>query len=256
MALSSENTLLAVMRTVFFALKHLLQCLLTFGLLIQVYFFCKIASLNWINPESTSFERQELVRLVREPKRLSWAQTWVDDAQISIQLKRAVITSEDDLFASHNGVQWAQIQKAWKKDQLAWNSSHTAKSGNTHPPKIAGASTITQQLAKNLFLNGERTLLRKAQEFILTLELEALLSKSRILEIYLNHVEWGQGIFGAEAAARHYFDTSAKNLTALQAARLAVMLPRPKYFERLPASAYLAERSEDIAQRMAGAKLP
>ena len=139
---------------------------------------------------------------------------------------------------------------------MAWNSSSKTKGNNTRAPKIAGASTITQQLAKNLFLNGERTLLRKAQEFIITLELEALLSKPRILEIYLNHVEWGQGIFGAEAAAHHYFGISAKNLSPLQAARLAVMLPRPKYFEKLPASTYLASRSEEIAERMTGAKLP
>ncbi len=247
---------MSFMRTILFALKRLVLSILTFGLLIQVYFFLKIASLNWINPESTSFERQEFVRLAQLPNRMTWAQVWVDDSQISTHLKRAVITSEDDLFATHNGVQWAQIQKAWKKDQLAWNSSSKTKGNNTRAPKIAGASTITQQLAKNLFLNGERTLLRKAQEFIITLELEALLSKPRILEIYLNHVEWGQGIFGAEAAAHHYFGISAKNLSPLQAARLAVMLPRPKYFEKLPASTYLASRSEEIAERMTGAKLP
>jgi monofunctional biosynthetic peptidoglycan transglycosylase len=244
------------MRTFLFALKRLALSIMTFGVLIQVFFFLKIASLNWINPESTSFERQEFVRLALEPKRLAWGQVWVDDAQISIHLKRAVITSEDDLFATHNGVQWAQVQKAWKKDQMAWSTSAKAKTTSARTPKIAGASTITQQLAKNLFLNGERNLARKAQELIITLELEALLSKTRILEIYLNHVEWGQGIFGAEAAAHHYFGVSAKMLSPLQAARLAVMLPRPKYFERLPASGYLASRSEEIALRMMGAKLP
>ena len=119
-----------------------------------------------------------------------------------------------------------------------------------------GGSTITQQLAKNLFLSGERTLLRKGQELVLTLLLESLLSKQRILEIYLNSVEWGDGVFGAEAAARHYFHKSAAQLNAYEAARLAVMLPRPKYFEKLPNSAYLAERSNVIARRLGDAELP
>ena len=123
-------------------------------------------------------------------------------------------------------------------------------------PKVIGGSTITQQLAKNLFLSGERTLLRKGQELVLTYGLELLLSKQRILEIYLNHVEWGEGVFGAEAAAWHYFRKPASQLTPMEAARLAVMLPRPKYFEKLPNSSYLAERSAVIASRLVGADLP
>ena len=121
---------------------------------------------------------------------------------------------------------------------------------------MVGGSTITQQLAKNLFLSGERTLLRKGQEFVLTLLLEALLSKQRILEIYLNSVEWGEGVFGAEAAAQHYFRKPAAKLTALEAARLAVMLPRPRYFEKLPNSGYLAERAAVIVERLPNAQLP
>jgi monofunctional biosynthetic peptidoglycan transglycosylase len=121
---------------------------------------------------------------------------------------------------------------------------------------VVGGSTITQQLAKNLFLSGERTLWRKAQEFVLTHMLENLLSKRRILEIYLNHVEWGEGVFGAEAAAQHYFRKPASKLSPLEAARLAVMLPRPKYFEKLPNSGYLAERSAVIASRLWNSELP
>jgi monofunctional biosynthetic peptidoglycan transglycosylase len=121
---------------------------------------------------------------------------------------------------------------------------------------VVGGSTITQQLAKNLFLSGERTLLRKGQEFVLTLTLEALLSKERILEIYLNNVEWGEGVFGAEAAAQHYFRKSATQLSPFEAARLAVMLPRPKYFEKLPNSGYLTERAGVIAGRLVNAELP
>jgi monofunctional biosynthetic peptidoglycan transglycosylase len=121
---------------------------------------------------------------------------------------------------------------------------------------VVGGSTITQQLAKNLFLSGERTLLRKAQELLLTQMLEAALTKRRILEIYLNHVEWGEGVFGAEAAARHYFHKSASQLTAYESARLAVMLPRPKYFEKLPNSPYLSQRAQVIAGRLHRAQLP
>ena len=119
-----------------------------------------------------------------------------------------------------------------------------------------GGSTITQQLAKNLFLSGERTVLRKAQEFMITLMLEAILPKRRILEIYLNSVEWGEGVFGAEAAAQHYFRKPASQLGAWEAARLAVMLPRPRHFEKLPESPYLAERAEVIAGRLGGVVLP
>jgi len=122
--------------------------------------------------------------------------------------------------------------------------------------KIVGGSTITQQLAKNLFLSGERTLLRKGQELVLTLLLEALLGKERILEIYLNSVEWGEGVFGAEAAAQHYYRKPAARLSAYEAARLAVMLPRPKYFETRPNSGYLASRAGTIVARMGGVELP
>jgi monofunctional glycosyltransferase len=119
-----------------------------------------------------------------------------------------------------------------------------------------GGSTITQQLAKNLLLSGERNLVRKGQELVLTLLLEALLDKRRILEIYLNHVEWGEGVFGAEAAAQHYFRKSADRLTPAEAARLVVMLPRPRYFERLPNSSYLSSRAQLVMARMNDAVLP
>jgi monofunctional biosynthetic peptidoglycan transglycosylase len=123
-------------------------------------------------------------------------------------------------------------------------------------PKIVGGSTITQQLAKNLFLGGERSLARKGQEFVITFMLEALLSKQRILEIYLNNVEWGEGVFGAEAASQHYFRVSADKLSSFAAARLAVMLPAPKRFEKRPASAYVLSRASTVAARMGAVELP
>ena len=155
-----------------------------------------------------------------------------------------MIASEDGSFVDHDGVDWEALEKAWEQNAQAEQRADKAASRRqparrraasaAKPPKIVGGSTITQQLAKNLLLSGERTLLRKGQELVLTLLLEALLSKQRILEIYLNSVEWGEGVFGAEAAAQHYFRKPAARLSAYEAARLAVMLPRPKYFENPP----------------------
>ncbi|PHM21704.1 MAG: monofunctional biosynthetic peptidoglycan transglycosylase [Curvibacter sp. PD_MW3] len=228
-------------------------------LVLQLFFVARIALMVVVNPQSTAFERSEAWRLLNEKDKLRWRQQWVNYADISDHLKRAVIASEDDGFTYHDGVDWDALEKAWQKNakaeaQAAKKAANGAKV--VKPPKVVGGSTITQQLAKNLFLSGERTFVRKGQEFVLTFLLERLLSKQRILEIYLNHVEWGEGVFGAEAAAQHYFHKPASRLTPLEAARLAVMLPRPKYFEKLPNSGYLAERSAVIAARLSNAELP
>lgn len=218
---------------------------------LQLYFVGRIACMVVINPTSTSFQRSEAWRLA-EGGTLRWSQRWVGYAQLSEHLKRAVLASEDDGFSNHDGVDWEALEKAWEKNAKAEQRAvrkHTTA-------KIVGGSTITQQLAKNLFLSGERTLLRKGQELVLTLLLEQLLSKQRILEIYLNSVEWGEGVFGAEAAAQHYFHKPASQLNAWESARLAVMLPRPRYFEKLPNSGYLANRAGIILGRMANTQLP
>ena len=160
---------------------------------------------------------------------------------------------------NHSGVEWDALQKAWEKNaraQAQETKRLQASRNGAKTPRIVGGSTITQQLAKNLLLSGERTLLRKGQEFMLTMLLEAFLGKARILEIYLNNVEWGEGVFGAEAAAQHYFRKPAERLGAYEAARLAVMLPRPRYFEKLPNSAYLSARAATIVARMGDAELP
>jgi len=223
-------------------------------LALQLYFVGRIAAMAVVAPQSTAFERSEAWRVTTEKGDLRWRQQWVDYAQISDHLKRAVIASEDDGFSQHDGVDWEALEKAWAKNAKAEQRAEQKKA--TKPPKIVGGSTITQQLAKNLFLSGERTLMRKGQEFVLTLLLEQLLSKQRILEIYLNSVEWGEGVFGAEAAAQHYFRKPASKLSAYEAARLAVMLPRPKYFEKVPNSGYLANRAGTIVARMSDAQLP
>ena len=170
-----------------------------------------------------------------------------------------MIASEDAAFTQHHGIWWQSLEKAWEKNARAKAQAEKRAQRQPDKPvdvKIVGGSTITQQLAKNLFLSGERTLLRKGQEMLLALMLEALLSKERILEIYLNSVEWGEGVFGAEAAAQHYFRKSAAHLNTWEAARLAVMLPRPRYFEKLAQSAYLARRAETIVARMNDVVLP
>jgi len=248
-------------------------------LALQLYFVCRIALMAWVDPQSSSFERSQAWRLATETGSLRWRQQWVPYAQLSDHLKHAVIASEDGAFVSHDGVEWEAMEKAWQKnakaEEKAQNQAQkivqklalkpvlssktvppTTQAKLPKPPKIVGGSTITQQLAKNLFLSGERTLLRKGQEFVLTLLLEALLDKRRILELYLNHVEWGEGVFGAEAASQHYYHKPALQLSAYEAARLAVMLPRPRYFEKLPNSGYLSSRAQTIVARMRDSELP
>jgi monofunctional biosynthetic peptidoglycan transglycosylase len=154
------------------------------------------------------------------------------------------------------GVSGKSLGKNAKAKAVAEQRAQRRPDAKTPHVKIVGGSTITQQLAKNLFLSGERTLLRKGQEMLITLTLETFLSKQRILEIYLNSVEWGEGVFGAEAAAQHYFRKSAARLSDWEAARLAVMLPRPRYFEQRAQSAYLASRAETIMARMGDVVLP
>jgi len=223
-------------------------------LCLEVYFIGRIVVMATVNPQSTAFQRSEAWRIVNARGNLPWAQQWVEYNQISDNLKRAVIASEDDGFTSHDGVDWDALEKAWSKNAKA--EQRAEQKGTTKPPKVVGGSTITQQLAKNLLLSGERNLFRKGQELVLTMALETLLGKRRILEIYLNSVEWGEGVFGAEAAAQHYFRKPASKLSGYEAARLVVMLPRPKYFEKTPNSAYLSGRASVIAGRISDAKLP
>jgi monofunctional biosynthetic peptidoglycan transglycosylase len=229
------------------------------ALALQLGFVLRIGAMAWIDPQSTPFQRSEAWRLLTEKGRITWSQRWVDAEAIGPNLKRAVIASEDAGFAEHSGVEWDAIEQAWAKNQRAEARAERAQARNPTRPlqaKVVGGSTISQQLAKNLFLSGERTVLRKGQELVLTLALEALLPKPRILEIYLNNVEWGEGLFGAQAASRHYFHRDAAQLSAEQAARLAVMLPAPKRFEKNPASAYVVGRAATIVARMPAVELP
>jgi len=261
------------MRTVLRQLLRLLGLVVVCVLSLQLYFLLRVALMAVVDPQSTSFQRSEAWRLLVDERRILWSQRWVDYDRISPHLKRAVIASEDASFADHAGVDWEAIEKAWEKNQRAEARAERINSALTQQlarrpnapakapariatPKLIGGSTITQQLAKNLFLSGERTAARKAQEFVITFMLEALLDKRRIFEIYLNSVEWGEGLFGAQAAARHYFRTDAAQLGVMPSARLAVMLPAPKRFEKRPGSAYVAGRAGTVAARMGAVEVP
>jgi monofunctional biosynthetic peptidoglycan transglycosylase len=205
----------------------------------QLFYFVQIGIWNYVNPQSTAFMRSDAWTLSPDRPNLSIQHTWVPYEQISRNLKRAIIASEDANFVNNNGFETDAILQAWEKSKI-----------------VAGGSTITQQLARNLFLSRQKSYIRKGQEVIITWMLDTLMDKERIYEIYLNSVEWGNGVYGAEAAANYYYKTSAAKLTAWQSARLAVMLPRPKYFDEHRSSAYLAQRAGVIARRMGAAELP
>lgn len=240
-------------------LRHLGRVLALVGVCLvglQLSFAARILAMNLLDPASTAFQRSEAFRLLAETGSLRWHQEWVDRPRISPHLARAVVASEDAGFVDHAGVDWEAVERAWDRNARAEARAQKRAGPTRREPKLVGGSTITQQLAKNLFLSGERTVVRKAQELVLALMLEGLLGKGRILEIYLNSVEWGSGVFGAQAAARHYYRVDAARLSAEQAARLAVMLPAPKRFERLPGSPYLASRSATIVARMGAVELP
>jgi monofunctional biosynthetic peptidoglycan transglycosylase len=245
-------------------LLRLAALLVVCAVALQLFFFGRIALMAVVDPQSTTFQRSEIWRLASEQGRVAWGQQWVDDERLGQHLKRAVIASEDSTFTDHAGVDWDALERAWERNQRAQEladkrNERLQKRAPEKAPvsaKVVGGSTITQQLAKNLFLSGERTPLRKGQELVLTFALETCRSKQRILEIYLNSVEWGEGLFGAQAAARYYFRVDAAQLGVSQAARLAVMLPAPKRYEKRMGSAWLADRAATVAARMAAVELP
>src|SRR5471032_1824919 len=217
--------------------------LLIAWLATQAYYFAQIAIWNTVNPQSTAFMRSDAWTLPKERPGVSLQHTWVPYDQISHNLKRAIIASEDANFVNNNGYETDAILQAWEKNKARGKI-------------VAGGSTISQQLARNLFLSREKSYVRKAQELVITSMLELWMDKERIFEIYLNSVEWGNGVYGAEAAAHYYYKTSASKLSAWQSARLAVMLPRPKYFDEHRGSAYLSQRAGVITRRMGAAELP
>lgn len=221
-----------------------LLCLL---LIYELAMFSMVVWYAYRDPGSSAIMRQELSRLRETDPKAELRYTWVPYDRINASLKRAVVASEDANFTEHDGVEWDAIRKAWE-----YNHEQQAQGRG----KMRGGSTITQQLAKNLFLSSSRSYLRKGQELVLTYMIEHVMPKERILELYLNVAEWGVGVFGAEAAARHYYGTSAAGLGAAQSARLAAMLPNPRYYDKHRNTSYLNSRTSTLLRRMRMVDIP
>lgn len=228
------------------ALRLVWRALLACALLLLLYQAWIFAHVVWwirFDPASSRFMEDRLEVLQESNPDAGLRHRWVPYERISIHLKRAVIAAEDGKFLDHEGFDWDALQRAYEKN---------LRKGRV----VAGGSTISQQLAKNLFLSSQRTPWRKAQEAVITVMLEAVMSKRRILEIYLNVIEWGNGVFGAEAAARHYFRTSAAALGPDQAARLAAMVPNPRFYDRHRNTPHLSRQTRVILARMSGTTVP
>ncbi|MSQ49376.1 MAG: monofunctional biosynthetic peptidoglycan transglycosylase [Betaproteobacteria bacterium] len=210
---------------------------------VQCWFYAHVLWWRVYQPANTAFMETRLEQLREKDPKAKLAHQWVDYARIATELKRAVVAAEDAKFVGHEGFDWEAISKAMEKNE---------KTGRV----VSGASTISQQLAKNLFLSGERSWLRKGQEAVITWMLESTLSKRRILELYLNFAEWGVGVFGAEAAARYHFGINAAALNASEAAFLAAVLPSPRRYAPGHITPYVAGRVETILARMPAAQIP
>ncbi|MEK6245030.1 MAG: monofunctional biosynthetic peptidoglycan transglycosylase [Pseudomonadota bacterium] len=210
---------------------------------VQCWFYAHVLWWRVYQPANTAFMEARVEPLREKDPKAKLAHQWVGYERISTQLKRAVVAAEDAKFVDHEGFDWKAISKAMEKNE---------KQGRV----VSGASTISQQLAKNLFFSGERSWLRKGQEAVITWMLESTLSKRRILELYLNFAEWGEGVFGAEAAARYHFRIDAAALNASQAAFLATILPSPRRYAPGRITPYVAGRVETILARMPAAQIP
>jgi monofunctional biosynthetic peptidoglycan transglycosylase len=209
----------------------------------QLWILLHIILWTVINPGESAFMETRLEHLQEKDEKATLRHQWVNYNQISINIKQAVIAAEDAKFIDHEGFDWEGIEKAYEKNKR-------------RKKIVAGGSTISQQLAKNLFLSNQRTPWRKAEETIITLMLETILSKQRILEIYLNVIEWGNNVYGIEAASLRYFSSHARDLNSFQSAKLASMIPNPKYYERHQDASGLIERSGIILSRMSSAQVP
>ena len=212
-------------------------------LLMQCWYLAHVLWWKAFDPASTAFMEAGLERLQEKKPDAELRYRWVDYNRVSVHLKRAVIAAEDSRFLAHEGFDWEGIEKAVERN---------LRKGRI----VAGGSTISQQLAKNLFLSASRNPFRKLQEAVITVMIETLWSKRRILEVYLNVIEWGNGIYGAEAASRRYFRVPASGLGPDQAAHLAAMIPNPRYYERNQSARGLLKRKAIIAARMVQVSVP
>ena len=233
-------------------IAYLVKCLLAGFVAMQVYFAVQIGLWISLDPSSTAFQRAERWRLCTWHWTCSVQSKWTPYDKISNNLKRAVLVSEDDIFFQHKGVRVEDMQKAWEKNQQ--QNHKKSQAGAKSKTALRGGSTITQQLAKNLFLSSEQNYFRKGQELIITGLLELTLSKQRLFEIYLNSVEWGEGVFGIGSASEHYYSTTPAVLDLDQAAALASALPAPKCFDKeqycRKANIHFPTRQEFILENM------
>jgi monofunctional biosynthetic peptidoglycan transglycosylase len=214
------------------------------------------------NPDTSALMRQRIAEARSEGEELDIRQEWVPLDRVARRLRRAVIVAEDGRFYDHNGIDWLALREEFRyrgDEDFSWFSPAdigallgALKYYLQNRDEVRGRSTITQQLAKNLYFSTDRSVLRKFDEMIVARRLEWFLSKDRILELYLNVVEWGPGIFGAEAAAQHYFDGSAASLGADQAASLAATLPHPLTINPARSPGRMAWRKRLILARMGG----
>lgn len=219
----------------------LLRAVLCAAFLYEAGLFGMVVWFKYRNPANTAVMQETLNALRRSNPKASLSYQWVPYAQISPSLKRAVIAAEDSGFVGHDGVEWDAIRKAWRYNE------READLGSSHR---RGGSTITQQLAKNLFLSNSRNYVRKGQELILTYMIETVMDKRRILELYLNVAQWGEATFGAQAAAQRWFHTNASQLTSTQASLLASMLPNPAYYDRHGQTTWLHSQAATVRARM------
>jgi monofunctional biosynthetic peptidoglycan transglycosylase len=219
-------------------IKWALLLLITY----QLWIFAHVLAWKWINPGETSFMSIRLEELREKNPKAELKHQWVEYAKISTHLKRAVVAAEDDRFMDHRGFDLRGIEYALKKNERRGKS-------------VAGGSSITQQLAKNLFLTPSRSYIRKAEEAVIALMIELLWDKRRILEVYLNVVEWGNGVFGVEAAARHYYKVPSAQIGPSAAAHMAVMLPNPRQYEKaMPA--WVVRHASRVQARMHRSRIP
>lgn len=196
-----------------------------------------LQSLRKNNPKRTAMMEQRIAEATSSDKEYSIQQQWVPISRISRNLINAVIVAEDGMFYEHEGVDWFELEESIKKNLVKGKAAR-------------GGSTISQQLSKNLYLSTSKDPVRKLKELIITLRMERTLSKRRILEIYLNVIEWGNGVFGAEAAAKKYFGKSASQLSREEAAQMAAVIPSPRKYQPNVLSRYVARRSSIILNRM------
>ncbi|HZN02768.1 MAG TPA: monofunctional biosynthetic peptidoglycan transglycosylase [Candidatus Polarisedimenticolia bacterium] len=209
----------------------------------HLWTFGQVWRLRWNNPRTTAFMEAGLERLRARDPHARLQHRWVPYGRVSDHLKRAVLAAEDQRFLEHDGFDVGAIERAYETNTRRGRIRH-------------GGSTISQQLAKNLFLSPHRSYFRKGREAVITLMIESVLGKRRILELYLNVIEWGDGVYGAEAAARYYFGVAAADLGPDESALLAAVIPKARVYSHLPVTPYLEERQAALLRQMESVRIP